>query len=217
VPRCPSAARTASRVHAACDRCSVRTPAWDSCTDVYRFTLFHTSLTGRVVTQLVKLFQSPASNPKGAQIIFNSHEASLLGDSKGDRVLAGQGRVNGVRRRGRGILGSGAGTHGQVQHRPRAARRAVWDREEPSGRRIPVDSPYEEPKGALLNVIALANRCRGVWSKDVGLMTVIGFPADLDAVELLFTSGSDWKKRLPTPLRRPSMSWPLSSGTVPGR
>lgn len=62
------------------------------------------------------------------------------------------------------------------------------DREEPSGRRIPVDSPYEEPKGTLLNVIALANRCRGVWSKDVGLMTVVGFPADLDAIELLFTS-----------------------------
>jgi hypothetical protein len=62
------------------------------------------------------------------------------------------------------------------------------EREEPSGRRIPVDGPYEEPKGSLLNVIALANRCRAVWSKDVGLMTVIGFPADLDAVELLFTS-----------------------------
>ena len=62
------------------------------------------------------------------------------------------------------------------------------DREEPSGRRIPVDSPYEEPKGTLLNVIALANRCRAVWSKDVGLMTVVGFPADLNAVELLFTS-----------------------------
>jgi Protein of unknown function (DUF2786) len=60
--------------------------------------------------------------------------------------------------------------------------------EEPSGRRIPVDGPYEEPKGTLLNVIALANRCRAVWSKEVGLMTVVGFPADLDAVELLFTS-----------------------------
>ena len=62
------------------------------------------------------------------------------------------------------------------------------DREEPSGRRISVDRPYEEPKGTLLNVIALANRCRGIWSKDVGLMTVVGFPADLDAIELLFTS-----------------------------
>ena len=36
--------------------------------------------------------------------------------------------------------------------------------------------------------MAQANRCRVVWSKDVGLVTVIGFPADLDAVELLFTS-----------------------------
>lgn len=62
------------------------------------------------------------------------------------------------------------------------------EREEPDGRRIPVDGPYEEPKATLLNVIALANRCRAVWSKDVGLMTVVGFPADLNAVELLFTS-----------------------------
>ena len=36
--------------------------------------------------------------------------------------------------------------------------------------------------------MAQANRCRVVWSKDLGLVTVIGFPADLDAVELLFTS-----------------------------
>lgn len=45
------------------------------------------SLHPALVTQLVKLFQNPESNPKGAQIIFNSHEASLLGDSRGDRVL----------------------------------------------------------------------------------------------------------------------------------
>jgi hypothetical protein len=45
------------------------------------------SLHPALVAQLVKLFQSPESNPKGAQIIFNSHEASLLGDSRGDRVL----------------------------------------------------------------------------------------------------------------------------------
>ncbi|HET9079740.1 MAG TPA: DUF2786 domain-containing protein [Trebonia sp.] len=73
-----------------------------------------------------------------------------------------------------------------IDHALLAARSG--EREEPSGRRIPVDSPYEEPKGTLLNVIALANRCRAVWSKNVGLMTVVGFPADLDAVELLFTS-----------------------------
>src|ERR1700719_2060385 len=58
----------------------------------------------------------------------------------------------------------------------------------PGGRRIAVDNPYEAPKATLLQTVAQANRCRVVWSKDVGLVTVIRFPADLDAVELLFTS-----------------------------
>ena len=58
----------------------------------------------------------------------------------------------------------------------------------PGGRRIAVDNPYEAPKATLLQTVAQANRCRVVWSKEIGLVTVIGFPADLDAVELLFTS-----------------------------
>ena len=58
----------------------------------------------------------------------------------------------------------------------------------PGGRRIAVDNPYEAPKATLLQTVAQANRCRVVWAKDVGLVTVIGFSADLDAVELLFTS-----------------------------
>jgi hypothetical protein len=61
-------------------------------------------------------------------------------------------------------------------------------KEEPGGRRIAVDNPYEGPKATLLNTVAEANRCRAIWSKDVGLVTVVGFPADLDAIELLFTS-----------------------------
>ena len=60
--------------------------------------------------------------------------------------------------------------------------------QQPGGRRIVVDNPYEAPKATLLQTVAQANRCRVVWSKDIGLVTVIGFPADLDAVELLFTS-----------------------------
>jgi hypothetical protein len=60
--------------------------------------------------------------------------------------------------------------------------------EAPGGRRIAVDNPYEAPKVSLLQTVAQANRCRTVWSKEIGLVTVIGFPADLDAVELLFTS-----------------------------
>ncbi|MGH3290827.1 MAG: DUF2786 domain-containing protein, partial [Trebonia sp.] len=58
----------------------------------------------------------------------------------------------------------------------------------PGGRRIAVDNPYEAPKTSLLQAVATANRCRVVWSKEVGLATVVGFDADLDAVELLFTS-----------------------------
>jgi hypothetical protein len=60
--------------------------------------------------------------------------------------------------------------------------------EEPGGRRLMIDNPYEEPKATLLQTIAAANRCRTIWHKELGMSTVVGFPADLDAVELLFTS-----------------------------
>jgi len=65
---------------------------------------------------------------------------------------------------------------------------AEGDEEKPGGRRLPVDNPYESPKVQLLTEVARANRCRTVWIKELGLATVIGFDADLDAVELLFTS-----------------------------
>jgi hypothetical protein len=73
-----------------------------------------------------------------------------------------------------------------IDHALLAARTGA--KEEPAGRRIAVDNPYEGPKTTLLNTVAEANRCRAIWSQDVGLVTVVGFPADLDAVELLFTS-----------------------------
>ena len=59
---------------------------------------------------------------------------------------------------------------------------------EASGRRLFVDSPYEAAKAILLDVIAKANRCRAVWHKQLGMSSVVGFPSDLNAVELLFTS-----------------------------
>lgn len=59
---------------------------------------------------------------------------------------------------------------------------------EASGRRLFIDNPYEAAKAILLEVIATANRCRAVWHKPLGLSSVVGFPPDLDAVELLFTS-----------------------------
>jgi hypothetical protein len=73
-----------------------------------------------------------------------------------------------------------------IDHALLAAR--AGEKEIASGRRIAVDNPYESPKTTLLNVIAEANRCRAIWARDVGLVTVVGFPPDLDAVELLFTS-----------------------------
>ncbi len=45
------------------------------------------SLHPALVAQLVRTFQSPRSNPNGAQIVFNSFEAGLLGNSVDDRIL----------------------------------------------------------------------------------------------------------------------------------
>ncbi len=45
------------------------------------------SLHPALVAELLRLFQDPATNPRRAQLIFNSHDASLLGDSTGDRPL----------------------------------------------------------------------------------------------------------------------------------
>src|SRR5207244_6249382 len=61
-------------------------------------------------------------------------------------------------------------------------------RDEPVGRRIGVDNPYEAPKVLLLDAVAGANRCRAIWSSSFGFVTVLGFAADMNAVELLFTS-----------------------------
>ncbi|MGC4855356.1 DUF2786 domain-containing protein [Micromonospora sp. DT4] len=61
-------------------------------------------------------------------------------------------------------------------------------RDEPVGRRIGIDNPYEAPKVLLFDAVAGANRCRAIWSSSFGFVTVLGFAADIDAVELLFTS-----------------------------
>jgi Protein of unknown function (DUF2786) len=61
-------------------------------------------------------------------------------------------------------------------------------KDEPAGRRLPVDNPYEAAKASLLSAVAKANRCRAVRYEGLGMSAVIGFAADLDAVELLFTS-----------------------------
>ena len=58
----------------------------------------------------------------------------------------------------------------------------------PYARRIGVDHPYENEKAGLLDAVARANRCHTVWSPELGFSTVFGFDADIDAVELLYTS-----------------------------
>ncbi|MGW6554404.1 DUF7168 domain-containing protein, partial [Streptomyces sp. NPDC055051] len=54
--------------------------------------------------------------------------------------------------------------------------------------RIGVEPPYEQAKAILLDAVATANHCRAVWNEAYGFSTVVGFEADLDPVELLYTS-----------------------------
>jgi hypothetical protein len=58
----------------------------------------------------------------------------------------------------------------------------------PAARRIGVDRPYESAKALLLDAVAAANRCESVWSSEFGFSTVVGHAADLEVVEVMFTS-----------------------------
>jgi Protein of unknown function (DUF2786) len=55
-------------------------------------------------------------------------------------------------------------------------------------RRVHIDDPYFDSKTILLSVVSQANHCRSVTDPTFGLVTVFGFDADQDIVELLFTS-----------------------------
>ena len=56
------------------------------------------------------------------------------------------------------------------------------------GWRIGIDDPYARAKSLLLDRVARANRCRAVWSSQLGFSTVFGHVTDLETTELLFTS-----------------------------
>ncbi|MFF0014450.1 DUF2786 domain-containing protein [Streptomyces sp. NPDC005374] len=58
----------------------------------------------------------------------------------------------------------------------------------PGACRIGVEPPYEQAKAVLLDVVATANHCRAVWNEPFAFSTVVGFEADLESVELLYTS-----------------------------
>ena len=54
--------------------------------------------------------------------------------------------------------------------------------------RVHIDNPYGKEKAQLLAIVADINGGRVVWEDQLGLATVVGFPLDLELVELLFTS-----------------------------
>jgi AAA15 family ATPase/GTPase len=45
------------------------------------------SLHPRLTAHLIRLFQEPETNPKGAQLLLTTHDASLLGRSGGEEIL----------------------------------------------------------------------------------------------------------------------------------
>jgi len=45
------------------------------------------SLHPALVAELIRLFQDPESNPRRAQLVFNTHDATVLGDSTSDRLI----------------------------------------------------------------------------------------------------------------------------------
>jgi hypothetical protein len=57
-----------------------------------------------------------------------------------------------------------------------------------AGRRLWIEAPYAAPKAHLVQTVAQANRCRAVWSENLGFVTVVGGETELDLVELLATS-----------------------------
>jgi hypothetical protein len=64
--------------------------------------------------------------------------------------------------------------HGRA---PAAAAQRIW-----------IDSPYAGAKAVLVQAVAMANRCRTVWTENLGFVTVVGSETDLNLVELLTTS-----------------------------
>jgi hypothetical protein len=60
--------------------------------------------------------------------------------------------------------------------------------ESPVAIRVPIDAPYADAKSLLLQTVAEAGRCRSVFHVPLAMSTVVGFDADVAAVELLFTS-----------------------------
>src|SRR5258708_18680315 len=60
--------------------------------------------------------------------------------------------------------------------------------ERPGTIRIVIDEPYVEAKSMLLHVVAGRSRCKSVLHRPFAMSSVVGFTADLDATQMLYTS-----------------------------
>lgn len=69
-----------------------------------------------------------------------------------------------------------------------AAALAADDLGSPDARRLLLEDPYADAKAHLVSAVASANRCRVVHDRDFGWVTVFGYVADLDSLDLLTTS-----------------------------
>lgn len=54
--------------------------------------------------------------------------------------------------------------------------------------RVPIDPPYADAKALLLQTVAEQSRCRSIHMSGIAMSNLIGFPTDLEGVDLLFTS-----------------------------
>ena len=75
---------------------------------------------------------------------------------------------------------------------------------EPSIIRVPIDPPYWDAKGFMLQLVAERSRCRAVMMDGLNMSRVVGYPADLTAVEdssfaLLLQGVLDGLRDLPFP------------------
>ena len=60
--------------------------------------------------------------------------------------------------------------------------------ESPSNDKINIDAPYARSKATLLFNVARANHCRVIYRPGLGDAVVFGFGADVELVEILYTS-----------------------------
>jgi hypothetical protein len=60
--------------------------------------------------------------------------------------------------------------------------------ERPDTIRIAIDEPYVDAKSFLLHVVAESSRCKAVLHERYAMVSLVGFAADLDATETLYTS-----------------------------